>query len=224
MRMNDWFPMDEVQSQVQIEYILRLLGEEPKAVIDIGCGDGRVLVPLASAGHQLTGIDIDEHAIEACSAQCRTQSLEPTLLIGDVMDVLPLPEPVDAIVCSGQTFMLFSDVSDAVHLLKLCKQSLVHGGIIIMDDIPGDLWPEVAQGGWANGVNEEGTMQFVWAEDDAVFTIREGVQVDESDWDLRDDEVTMRLWTAGALKLAAELADLSAPTVPVAGAVLVMRA
>ena len=64
--MNDWFPMDEVQSQVQIEYILRLLGEEPKTVIDIGCGDGRVLVPLASAGHQLTGIDIDEHAIEAC--------------------------------------------------------------------------------------------------------------------------------------------------------------
>ena len=222
--MNDWFPMDEVQSQVQIEYILRLLGEQPKTVIDIGCGDGRVLVPLASAGHQLTGIDIDEHAIEACRSRCSAQSLDPTLRTGDVMDVLPLPEPVDAIVCSGQTFMLFSDVSDAVHLLKLCKQSLVHGGILIMDDIPGDLWPEVAQGGWANGVNEEGTMQFVWAEDDAVFTIREGVQVDESDWDLRDDEVTMRLWTAGALKLAAELADLSAPTVPVAGAVLVMRA
>lgn len=222
--MNDWFPMDEVQSQVQIDCILQLLGDTPKTIIDIGCGDGRVLIPLAEAGHMITGIDIDANAIEACSARCRERAVSPKFITGDVLNVLPFAEPVDAIVCSGQTFMLFSEVVDAVRLLKWCKQSLTQGGVLIMDDIPGDLWPEVAQGGWANGVNEEGTMQFVWAEDDAVFTIREGEQVDETNWELRDNDTKMRLWTKGALQLAAELADLSVPSVPVAGAVLVMRA
>jgi len=40
---------------------------------------------------------------------------------------------------------------------------------------------------------------------------------------LKEGDRRVRLWTIGALKLAAQLADLSAPVVRAAGAILVMR-
>jgi hypothetical protein len=95
---------------------------------------------------------------------------------------------------------------------------------VILDDIPGDLWLEVAEGNWANGVNSESTLQLVWAKNDAVFAIREGDLVDAEGWELTEKDTPLRLWTMGALRLAAQLAELSAPVVPVAGAILVMRA
>ena len=43
--MSDWFPMDEEQSSLQVEAILAELGSQPKDVVDVGCGNGRLLIP-----------------------------------------------------------------------------------------------------------------------------------------------------------------------------------
>lgn len=222
--MNDWLPMDEEQSKCQVESIVNLLGDTSLDIIDVGCGDGRILIPLVIAGHRVIGIDIDPEAINACSSRCAEIDVDAVLYDATFFDVLPLSEPVDVIVCCGQTFMLLSDIDDGVKALRLFKQSLRKDGIIIIDDIPGDLWPEVANGAWSNGVNEEETLQLVWEKNDAVFTIREGDQVDADSWEFKESDRCVRLWTMGALRLAAQLADLSAPEVQVAGAVLIMRA
>jgi SAM-dependent methyltransferase len=222
--MNDWLPMDEEQSKHQVEAIVSLLGDTSLDVIDVGCGDGRILIPLVVAGHRVVGIDIDPAAINACSLRCAEMDIDAVLYDANFFDALPLSEPVDVIVCCGQTFMLLSSVEDGVKALRLFKKSLRKGGMIIIDDIPGDLWPEVAEGGWSNGINEEETLQLVWARNDAVFTIREGDQVDSDSWELKESDRCVRLWTMGALQLATQLADLSVPEVQVAGAVLVMRA
>jgi SAM-dependent methyltransferase len=222
--MNDWLPMDEQQSAFQIKEIIALLGEDAKRIVDVGCGDGRILVPLAVAGHVVIGIDVDAEAISACAHRCAQTELDATLLDGDLFDLLPLPDPVDAIVCCGQMFMLLHDVDEAVCALRLFRKSLRKGGVVILDDIPGDLWPEVAQGRWAIGVNEEESLQLVWSHNDAVFAIREGEQVDTDSWELQEGDQRVRLWTMGAMRMAAKLAGLSAPIVPVAGAILVMRA
>tara|TARA_B100000959_G_C14808991_1_gene552975 strand:+ start:122 stop:793 length:672 start_codon:yes stop_codon:yes gene_type:complete len=222
--MSDWLPMSDEQSSKQIEAIIQLFGDTVLDVVDVGCGDGRILVPLVVAGHRVIGIDADKEAINACSTICAEMDIDAHLIDGNLFDVLPLSEPVDAIICCGQTFMLLHDVDEAVIALRLFKKSLREGGIIILDDIPGDLWPEVAEGRWANGVNEDEALQLVWAKNDAVFAIREGDQVDADTWGLKPEDRCVRLWTMGAMRLAAQLADLSVPEVRAAGAVLVMRA
>lgn len=216
--------MDDKQSAQQIETILQILGEESQHVIDVGCGDGRILIPIAVAGHQVVGIDLDPEAINACSQRCSELDIDANLIDASLFDALPLSLPVDAIVCCGQTFMLFEDVEEAVAALRLFRESLCSGGLIILDDMPNDLWPEVALGRWANGMNEAGTLQLVWAQNDAVFTIREGEEVDGNSWELKEGDRLVRLWTMGALRLAAKLAGLSVPEVRTEGAVLVMRA
>lgn len=43
-----------------VNLLLSLIGSEPKNVLEIACGGGRVLIPLAKAGHYATGLDMDE--------------------------------------------------------------------------------------------------------------------------------------------------------------------
>lgn len=47
-----------------VEFILSLLGKTPKRVLEIACGSGRILVPAAKAGHEVLGLDINEHMLE----------------------------------------------------------------------------------------------------------------------------------------------------------------
>ena len=221
--MSDWLPMEEAQSQLQIKSILELLGDSPKSIIDVGCGDGRLLLPLSVAGHDVTGIDIDADAVSACARKLAEADLDATLIDGDVLDVMKDCQRADAILICGQTLMLFADIDEAVELLTCCKEQLSEHGMLIIDDLPNDLWGELTQGRWMEGVNEEGTMQLVWAKDDACFAIREGEDVQQDEWGLTEQDRPLRLWTMGSLRLIAQCAGLSAPEVQVEGAVLVIR-
>ena len=221
--MSDWLPMEEAQSKLQIKSILELLGDSQKSVIDVGCGDGRILLPLTVAGHRVTGIDINPHAISSCSMKLAKACLDATLIDGDVLDVISNCERADAIVICGQTLMLFADIEDAIELLSSCRERLSENGIIIIDDLPNDLWGELTKGRWMEGINEEGTMQLVWAKNDACFAIREGEAVQSNHWELTKQDKPLRLWTMGSLRLIAKCTALSAPEVQTEGAVLIMR-
>ena len=60
-----WYPeyYDSIETQTyDWELFLELLGE-PKKVLEICCGTGRILLPLARAGHEMHGIDRSPHMI-----------------------------------------------------------------------------------------------------------------------------------------------------------------
>jgi SAM-dependent methyltransferase len=62
------------------EIILRDLAELlPRAsrILDVGCGYGRLAVPLAVAGHQVKGLDLSPTMVEA-AAWCRSGSQSRT--------------------------------------------------------------------------------------------------------------------------------------------------
>lgn len=52
-----------------VEFALSLIGNSPKRVLEIACGSGRFLVPFAKAGHDITGLDLDEHMLDRISAK-----------------------------------------------------------------------------------------------------------------------------------------------------------
>ena len=43
-----------------VEFILQVIGHEPKKVLEACCGSGRILIPVAKAGHDATGFDMDD--------------------------------------------------------------------------------------------------------------------------------------------------------------------
>ena len=103
--------------------------------------------------------------------------------------------------------------AEAVALLQRIKSCLRPGGKVVIDDIPGDLWPEVTGGGWQEGIDPESGAQLIWANDDAVFTLRSPERADPEDWTLGPEDQRLRLWTAGALELVARAAGYESPQV-----------
>lgn len=46
-----------------VEFALSVMGEAPKRILEIACGSGRFLVPMAKAGHNVVGLDFDEYML-----------------------------------------------------------------------------------------------------------------------------------------------------------------
>lgn len=47
-----------------VDFALSVIGGRPGNILEIGCGSGRFLVPMARAGHTVTGLDLDEYMLE----------------------------------------------------------------------------------------------------------------------------------------------------------------
>lgn len=69
---NHWYARIYEQQETQtddIAYILSTIGPAPQKVLEVACGGGRILEPLARAGYQVSGIDMDQFMLEKCQAR-----------------------------------------------------------------------------------------------------------------------------------------------------------
>ncbi|MCI9055818.1 MAG: class I SAM-dependent methyltransferase [Oscillospiraceae bacterium] len=57
------YDRDETGAE-DVDFALYLIGLRPRRVLDVACGSGRFLVPLARAGHTAEGFDFDPAMLE----------------------------------------------------------------------------------------------------------------------------------------------------------------
>jgi SAM-dependent methyltransferase len=76
----------------QVRRLRRLLPRPPARILDAGCGPGLYAVPLAEAGHQVTGIDVSAAALRHARSLARQAHVlrSARFVKGDLRDV-PLP-------------------------------------------------------------------------------------------------------------------------------------
>jgi SAM-dependent methyltransferase len=100
-------------------------------VLDAGCGTGRVGSLLASAGHEVVGVDIDPVLVAAASQD----HAGPRWLVGDLAELdLPaqgIAEGFDAVVCAGNV-MTFVAPSTRREVLRRMRTHLRDGGRIVV--------------------------------------------------------------------------------------------
>ena len=204
--MNSWRPHDDAMSERQTKAVKQMAAG--LCVLDLGSGDGRVAAMASTESKQWVGVDHDPVAVQAFQARVP----DATCRSGDLrMPPTAEHEQFDLVVCLGNTFCLLWDVDEAVEALLNWRGLLAEGGCVVLDDLAADLWPELTSGRWSIGMDDEASLQMVWSEDDAVFALRAGSQINPTQWHLGSEDVRMRLWTSGALSLAARLAGYMSP-------------
>ncbi|HWT75164.1 MAG TPA: class I SAM-dependent methyltransferase [Mobilitalea sp.] len=74
----DWYTdiYDDMENcSGDIELFLELIGGKPANILEIGCGNGRILIPLAEAGHNILGFDLAENMLNSIRKKCTLPNL-----------------------------------------------------------------------------------------------------------------------------------------------------
>lgn len=101
------------------------------AILDAGCGPGRVSGLLAAAGHRVVGVDVDPALIEAAEAD----HPGPRYLVGDLAELdLPargIPGRFDVIVSAGNVMTFLAPSTRARVLQRLRAHIAADGRVVI---------------------------------------------------------------------------------------------
>lgn len=112
-----------------------LAAEAGGPILEVGCGTGRLLLPLAQAGHTLTGLDLSEVAIRTAEARLAAAQLteQVGLYQADMRD-FDLPQKSFALALLPlNTFMHCQTVADQLATLQVIHKHLRPKGQLVVD-------------------------------------------------------------------------------------------
>lgn len=115
-----------------LPFWLHVVSQSPGAVLELGCGSGRVLLTLAREGHHVTGIDIDPAMLTVLGAKA-TRELQSrmTLRHADIRS-FALNQRFASVLLPCNLFAYFED-EDAQRVLEQVQHHLNPDGILAMD-------------------------------------------------------------------------------------------
>jgi SAM-dependent methyltransferase len=120
-----WLPPDGDYSD---RLIFRDLIERNRGpALELGCGNGRLLIGYRAAGLDVEGVDSSYDMLEVCRGHARDAGLDVTLHLAD-WATLALPRRFATIYNPAGSFMLVHDVDDARRAVKAWLAHLAPGG------------------------------------------------------------------------------------------------
>ncbi len=132
----------EVNRRGDIRFYTELARKADGAVLEIGCGTGRTLIPTATAGVQISGLDISEDMLRHCRLLLKKEPAEVqdrvTLFRGDMAD-FQLNTRYRMITTPFRPFQHLATVEEQLSALKCIKDHLEPGGTFVLDIFDPDL-------------------------------------------------------------------------------------
>lgn len=122
-------------------------------ILELGSGTGRILIPLACAGFQVTGVDLSDDMIAMCRRKLDYESPEVRarvrLIKGNIID-LDLSETFDLVIAPCNLINCLTGPGEALALMRSARRHLRDGGVFILDNSIPDI-PYMMQ---SNGVTK----------------------------------------------------------------------
>lgn len=114
-------------------YVCSIAGlRKGDAVLDAGCGPGRISVELAARGMSVTGVDLIQEELEAAAESAAAEGVSVEFVRGDLRKFVR-PEKFRCAVSLFTSFGYCADVSDDLLILKNIAASLEPGGKFILE-------------------------------------------------------------------------------------------
>lgn len=124
-----------------IPAILDLATETGDPILELGCGTGRVLLPIAEAGHSVTGVDISPSLLAVMRSKKQfTHHVSRITLHKADLRTFDLPEKDFAFAfCTSNTLMHLTTQEDQLTVLRNAYRHLRPGGLLLVDLFNPDL-------------------------------------------------------------------------------------
>jgi SAM-dependent methyltransferase len=121
-----------------IDLYLRLAEVVGDPILELGCGTGRVLGPLAAAGNRVTGIDRSrpmlDRARSTIQADSNTNLRRVTLVEGSMTEAERAPGgPFGLVIFSLNGLMHLSDIAEQRAALASARRALDPRGMLVVD-------------------------------------------------------------------------------------------
>ena len=116
-----------------LEGILQGVGAQD--VLDVGCGFGRIAVPLAVQGYRVTGLDGNQALLERAREQSGTQGVSMQFLQGDIIEYKRTvdAEAFDAVTYTWHTILEAYGMGNTLETLTSAWRALRPGGTLVFD-------------------------------------------------------------------------------------------
>ena len=99
-------------------------------ILDIGCGMGREAFCLYDLGYRITAIDISEKVLEPAKRAALESNRDIEFMLTNGLDLPFESDTFDVVIMWSQTFGLFYEVENKLHILKECNRVLKNNGIL----------------------------------------------------------------------------------------------
>jgi SAM-dependent methyltransferase len=130
-----FYDLTHADLTADLALILALAKAANGPVLELGCGSGRILLPLARAGHTVTGVDHSAamlaRARERLSQASETIQQRVTLIEAD-MATVDLAQEFALVIIPYNTFMHL-DSAQALKVLRRVRQCLAGDGRLFID-------------------------------------------------------------------------------------------
>ncbi len=120
------------EAQFFLQNLIQHLPIKPQdCILDIACGRGRHALYLAAEGFRVTGIDLSPNSILYAQQEAKKRALDATFYVHDMRETTQ--EKVDVLLNIFTSIGYFEDVNDNTKALQAFYNSLVKGGIAVID-------------------------------------------------------------------------------------------
>lgn len=100
-------------------------------VLDVGCGTGRVLLPLLEAGVDADGVDLYEPMLERARQKAAAGGYHPRLEVSDMRD-FSMPRRYARVILAFNTFAHADTTEAQLSTLCRCLAPLAPGGAVVL--------------------------------------------------------------------------------------------
>lgn len=105
-------------------------------ILDVGCGYGRIAVPLAVAGHQVRGLDLSPTMIEAALQNATAAAVAIPFVVGSMTDLPYEDASFDVVLCLWSAFHELLEVDAQISAVREMWRVLTGDGFGLIEGPP----------------------------------------------------------------------------------------